>query len=92
VVRVDHDPGSAPTNALPDQLVIGAKDDHDPLKTGAAGGGNDVLKQRAALEGQELLWRAHPLRRAGCEHDPRLYHWSFSFPNRRRARRPGGGK
>jgi len=70
MVWVDKGSGSAPTDPLGDQLVIGAENDHDLIKLRGAGHGDDVLQQWPALEGEELLGLAHPQRGAGSEHDP----------------------
>ena len=67
MVWVDQDSGSAPTNPLVDQLVIGAKNDHDVIELRAAGHGHDALQQWPAPEGEELLGLAHPQRGAGSE-------------------------
>jgi hypothetical protein len=80
MVWVDQDSGSAPTNPLGDQLVIGAKNDHDVIELRTAGHGHDVLQQWPAPEGEELLWLAHPQRGAGSEHDPGARHGHHLIP------------
>jgi hypothetical protein len=80
MVWVDQDSGSAPTNPLVDQLVIGAKNDHDVIELRVAGHGHDVLQQWPAPEGEELLRLAHPQRGAGSEDDPGARHGHHLIP------------